>query len=418
MIDHIQSDHKKMPEESVSHLSRRIQKLDTSCNGEDCLLPQQSTHGKVITCLAAVAWGAKQPLVIEEIQVDPPQAMEVRIKITHTSLCHTDITFWNGGDENMQTFPRILGHEGAGIVESVGEGVTDVKVGDHVIPLFTGECGDCVFCKSKKTNLCDKFKIDLTRKVMRHDGKTRFSIKGLPIYHFMSTSTFSEYTVVDYACVAKINPEAPLDKACLFGCGIATGVGAVFNTADIQSGSTVAIFGLGTVGLAVAAGARMRGASKIIGIDTNSSKFFKAKALGVTECINPKDHEKPIQEVIAEKTEGGVDYSFECIGNTGVLYQAFLATREALGLTVLLGLDTSPRKISLHPLELFSGRRLVATIFGGVKGKTDLPGLIDKYMRKEFSVEEFITHELPFSEINQAFDLLLEGKCLRCVLHL
>lgn len=318
----------------------------------------------------------------------------------------------------MQTFPRILGHEGAGIVESVGEGVTDIKVGDHVIPLFTGECGDCVCCKSKKTNLCDKFKIDLTRKVMRNDGKTRFSIKGLPIYHFMSTSTFSEYTVVDYACVAKINPEAPLDKACLLGCGIATGIGAVFNTADIPSGSTVAIFGLGTVGLAVAEGARMRGASMIIGIDTNSSKFIKAKSLGVTECINPKDHEKPIQEVIAEKTQGGVDYSFECIGNTDVLYQAFLATREALGLTVLLGLDTSPRKISFHPLELFSGRRLVATIFGGVKGKTDLPGLVDMYMRKEFSVEEFITHELPFSEINQAFDLLLEGKCLRCVLHL
>lgn len=318
----------------------------------------------------------------------------------------------------MQAFPRILGHEGAGIVESTGEGVTDIKVGDHVIPLFTGECGDCVFCKSKKTNLCDKFKIDLTRKVMRNDGKTRFSIKGLPVYHFMSTSTFSEYTVVDYACVAKINPEAPLDKACLLGCGIATGVGAVFNTADIETGSTVAIFGLGTVGLAVAEGARMRGASKIIGIDTNPSKFIKAKALGVTECINPKDHEKPIQEVIAEKTQGGVDYSFECIGNTDVLYQAFLSTREALGLTVLLGLDTSPRKISFHPLELFSGRRLVATIFGGVKGKTDLPGLVDKYMCKEISVEEFITHELPFSEINQAFDLLLDGKCLRCVLHL
>lgn len=253
---------------------------------------------------------------------------------------------------------------------------------------------------------------------MRIDGKTRFSIREKPIYHLMSTSTFSEYTVVDYACVVKINPEAPLDQACLLGCGITTGVGAALYMANIEPESTVAIFGLGTVGLAVSQGARMRGASRIIGVDTNPSKFIKARALGVTDCINPKDHEQPIHEVITEMTDGGVYYSFECIGNTEVLYQAFWATSEPLGLTVLVGLDVSPRKISFHPIELFTGRRLVTTIFGGVKGKTQLPALVDKYMSKELRVEEYITHELPFSEINKAFDLLLEGKCLRCVLHL
>lgn len=404
-------------EESVRLLNDGIQKVGTGCIDEGCVQPVK-TAGKVISCRAAVAWGPKQPLVIEEVQVDPPQYMEVRIKITHTSPCHTDITVWMGADEIMEAFPCILGHEGAGIVESVGEGVTDIKEGDHVIPLFTGECGDCVCCKSNKTNLCKKFRIEVGRKVMRNDGKSRFSIMGKPVFHFMSTSTFSEYTVVDYACVAKINPEAPLNKACLLGCGVTTGVGAVLNTADIEPGSTVAIFGLGTVGLAVAEGARMRKASKIIGIDINASKFTKAKALGVTDCINPKEHEKPIQEIIAEMTDGGVDYSFECIGNTEVLYQAFWSTSEPLGLTVLVGMDASPRKISFHPFELFTGRRLVSTIFGGVKGKTQLPALVDKYMSKELRVEEYITHELPFSEINKAFDLLVEGKCLRCVLHL
>lgn len=404
-----------MGEESFSDLTQMVDTL--SFNGEGCLLSKK-TAGKVLTCRAAVAWGPKQPLVIEEIQVDPPKAMEVRIKITHTSLCQTDIALWHGEAERLQAFPRIFGHEGARIVESVGEGVTDIKEGDHVIPLFTGECEDCVCCKSNRTNKCEKFKIDATRNVMRNDGKARFSIRGKPIYHFMSTSTFSEYTVVDYACVVKINPEAPLDKACLLGCGITTGVGAALYIANIEPGSTVAIFGLGTVGFAVSEGARMRGASRIIGVDTNPSKFIKAKAFGVAECINPKDHEKPIHEVIREMTDGGVNYSFECIGNTDVLYEAFLATRESVGLTVLLGLDMSPRKISFHPFELFA-RRIVATTFGGVKGKSQLPYLVDTLiMKKEIRVEEFITHELPFSEINKAFELLLEGKSLRCVLHL
>eukprot|EP00253_Pinus_taeda_P006723 PITA_06723 len=331
--------------------------------------------GKVITCKAAVAWGPKQPFVIEEVQVDPPQAMEVRIRITQSSLCHTDITYWTISNEDA--FPRIFGHEGAGIVESVGEGVTDLQKGDHVIPLYNGECEDCVYCKSKKTNLC-----------------------------------------VDYACVLKINPEVPLDIACLLGCGLATGLGAVWNIADIEPGSTVAIFGLGTVGLAVAEGARIRQASRIIGIDTNPNKFPKAKILGVTDCINPKDYEMPIEEVIRDMSNGGVDYGFECIGNTDILYQCFLATNDVWGLTVMLGYDSSPRKLSLLPTELFMGRRIVASIFGGFKGKSQLPNLIEKCANKEVQVKEFITHELPLADINKSFDLLLEGKSLRCVLHL
>lgn len=389
--------------------------MDHHCNGEGNLLPT-NMDGKVITCKAAVAWGPKQPLVIEEVQVDPPQAMEVRIRITRTSLCHTDITYWMIPNEDL--YPRIFGHEGAGIVESVGEGVTDLQKGDHVIPLYNGECEDCVYCKSKKTNLCGEFRVNPHSTVMRKDGKSRFSIGGKPVHHFLSTSTFSEYTVVDHACVLKINPEVPLDIACLLGCGLATGIGAVWNTADIEPGSTVAIFGLGTVGLAAAEGARIRKASKIIGIDTNPNKFPKAKILGVTDCINPKDHEKPIHEVIRDMSNGGVDYSFECIGNTDILYQGFLSTHDAWGLTVLLGFDSTRRKLSLLPTELFMGRRVVASIFGGFKGKSQLPNLIGKCVNKEVQVKEFITHELPFTDINKSFDLLLEGKSLRCVLHL
>jgi len=387
---------------AMKHLNEQFQRMG-------------STAGKVITCTAAEAWGPKQPLVIEEVQVDPPNSMEVRIKITHTSLCHSDLTFWMLEDEKL--FPRIFGHEAAGIVESVGAGVTDLKEGDHVLPLFSGECGDCVYCKSKKTNLCGKFRVDAHRTVMRSNNKSRFSISGKPVYHFFS-STFSEYTVVDYACVVKINPKAPLEKVCLLACGIATGVGAAWNTANVESGSTVAIFGLGSVGLAVAEGARARGASRIIGVDTNPNKFPKALALGVTECINPKDQSKPIHEVIRDISDGGADYTFECVGHADIMYQAFLSAHDGWGLAVLVGIDASPRKMSLHPLEFFDGRRMDGSTFGGFKGKSELPDLVEKCMNKEIRVEEFITHELPFSDINKAFDLLVEGNCLRCVLHL
>ncbi|MCO5564667.1 hypothetical protein L7F22_018334 [Adiantum nelumboides] len=272
-----------------------------------------STEGQVIVCKAAVAWEALKPLTIEDVEVAPPQQGEVRIKITHTALCHTDSYTLDGKDPEG-LFPCILGHEAAGIVESVGEGVHEVKPGDHVIPCYQAECRECKFCKSGKTNLCGKVRSATGVGVMLADFKSRFSIKGKPIYHFMGTSTFSQYTVVHAVSVAKVVPEAPLEKICLLGCGIPTGLGAVWNTAKVERNSIVAIFGLGTVGLAVAEGAKAAGASRIIGIDIDPNKASLGKKFGVTEFINPKDHEKPIQEVIVSLTDGGVDYSFECVG--------------------------------------------------------------------------------------------------------
>lgn len=384
-------------------------------------ISSESTHtaGKSITCKAAVAWGPGQPLVIEDVQVDPPQKMEVRIKIVFTSICHTDLSAWKGENEAQRAYPRILGHEAAGIVESVGEGVEDIKKGDRVIPIFHGECGNCTCCRSQKTNLCQKFGVNPLKSVMVNDGKTRFSTKdGSPIFHFLNTSTFSEYTVVDSACVVKIDSEAPLDKMTLLSCGVSTGVGAAWNVANVQPGSSVAIFGLGAVGLAVAEGARVRGASKIIGVDINPTKFAKGKVVGITEFINPKDLEVLVHEKIVAMTEGGVDYSFECAGNLEVLREAFLSTHVGWGLTVLLGIHPSPMLLPLHPMELFDGRQIVGSIFGGFRGKTQLPDLAKQCMCGILNLDEFITHQLPFNKINEALQLLVDGKSLRCLLHL
>nr|KJB24123.1 hypothetical protein B456_004G129000 [Gossypium raimondii] len=305
------------------------------------------------------------------------------------------------------------------IVESVGEGVEDMKIGDHVIPFFQGECGTCICCRSQKTNLCQKFGVNPLKSVMVNDGKTRFStMDGNPIFHFLNTSTFSQYTVLDSACVVKIDTKAPLEKMSLLSCGVSTGVGAAWNVANLQPGSSVAIFGLGAVGLAVAEGARVRGASKIIGVDINPSKFFKGKAVGITEFINPKDLDVPVHEKIGAITVGGVDYSFECVGNLEVLREAFLSTHTGWGLTVLLGIHPSPMLLPLHPMELFNGRQIVGSIFGGFKGKTQLPKLAEQCMCGTLNLDEFITHELPFHNINEAFQLLIEGKSLRCLLHL
>ncbi|XP_021296144.1 alcohol dehydrogenase-like 4 [Herrania umbratica] len=377
------------------------------------------TTGKVITCKAAVAWGPGQPLVMEDVQVAPPQKMEVRVKILFTSICHTDLSAWKGENEAQRAYPRILGHEASGIVESVGEGVEDMKKGDHVIPIFQGQCGNCVCCRNEKTNLCQRFGVNPLKSVMVNDGKTRFSTKdGNPIFHFLNTSTFSEYTVLDSACVVKIDFEAPLEKMSLLSCGVSTGVGAAWNVANLQPGSTVAIFGLGAVGLAVAEGARARGASKIIGVDINPSKFAKGKAVGITEFINPKDLEVPVHERIGAMTDGGVDYSFECAGNLEVLREAFLSTHTGWGLTVLLGIHPSPMLLPLHPMELFNGRQIIGSIFGGFKGKTQLPMFAKQCMCGTLNLDEFITHELPFEKINEAFQLLVDGKSLRCLLHL
>ncbi|CAA3031834.1 alcohol dehydrogenase [Olea europaea subsp. europaea] len=281
-----------------------------------------NTAGLVIPCKAAVSWEAGKPLVIQQVEVAPPQAMEVRVKIKYTSLCRTDLYFWEAKGQTP-LFPRIFGHEAAGIIESVGEGVSDLQVGDHVLPVFTGECGDCAHCKSEESNMCDLLRINTDRGFMLSDGKSRFSINGNPINHFLGTSTFSEYTVVHSGCLAKVNPLAPLDKICVLSCGISTGLGATLNVAKPKKGSSVAIFGLGAVGLAAAEGARIAGASRIIGIDRNPSRFDEAKKFGVTEFVNPKEHNRPVQQVIAEMTNGGVDRSVECTGNINAMVSAF-----------------------------------------------------------------------------------------------
>ncbi|KAI3765970.1 hypothetical protein L2E82_16017 [Cichorium intybus] len=376
--------------------------------------------GKEITCTAAVAWGPGQPFSIQQIRVQPPQKMEVRIKIIYTSICHTDLSAWQGQNESQRVYPRIFGHEASGVVECVGEGVEDMKEGDHVLTIFNGECGECVYCKSETTNLCERFRVDPLRSVMRNDGKTRFLTQdGNPIYHFLNTSTFSEYTVMDWACVVKIDPQAPLNKMTLLSCCLSTGFGAVTNTANVHQGSTVAVFGLGAVGLAVIHGAKTRGASKIIGVDINADKRIKGQAMGMMEFINPRDLKMPVHQKIREITKGGVDFSFECAGNLDVLREAFLSTHDGWGLTVILGIHPTPRMLPLHPMELFDGRRITGSVFGGFKGKSQLPLFAHQCMHQErVKLEEFITHELPFNNIDEAFQLLVHGKSLRCLLHL
>ncbi|MGG6222903.1 S-(hydroxymethyl)glutathione dehydrogenase/class III alcohol dehydrogenase, partial [Aeromonas hydrophila] len=288
-----------------------------------------------IKCKAAIAWGPGQPLSIEEVDVMPPQAGEVRVRIVATGVCHTD-AFTLSGEDPEGVFPCILGHEGGGIVESVGEGVTSVKVGDHVIPLYTPECGECKFCKSGKTNLCQKIRATQGKGLMP-DGTTRFSKDGQPIYHYMGTSTFSEYTVLPEISIAKVDPAAPLEEVCLLGCGVTTGIGAVMNTAKVKEGESVAIFGLGGIGLSAVIGARLAKAGRIIAIDINESKFELARKLGATDCINPNDYDKPIQEVIVELTDGGVDFSFECIGNVKVMRAALECCHKGWGESVIIG---------------------------------------------------------------------------------
>ncbi|KAJ9675160.1 hypothetical protein PVL29_024206 [Vitis rotundifolia] len=375
------------------------------------------TAGQVIRCKAAVAWEAVKPLVIEEVEVAPPQATEVRLKILYTSLCHTDVYFWEAKGQTP-LFPRIFGHEAGGIVESVGEGVTDLKPGDHVLPIFTGECKDCAHCKSEESNLCNLLRINTDRGVMIHDGKSRFTIKGKPIYHFLGTSTFSEYTVVHVGCVAKINPLAPLDKVCILSCGISTGLGATLNVAKPTKGSTVAVFGLGAVGLAAAEGARIAGASRIIGVDLHSKRFEKAKNFGVTDFVNPKDHEKSVQEVIVEMTGGGVDRSLECTGNVNAMISAFECVHDGWGVAVIVGVPNKDDVFKTHPINLLNERTLKGTFFGNYKPRSDIPAVVEKYMNKELEVEKFITHSVPFSEINKAFEYMLNGEGLRCIIRM
>ena len=370
---------------------------------------------ETITCRAAVAWKAGEPLKIEEVQVAPPKAGEVRVKIVATGVCHTD-AFTLSGEDPEGIFPAILGHEGGGIVESVGEGVTSVAVGDHVIPLYTAECGKCKFCTSGKTNLCQAVRATQGKGLMP-DGTSRFSINGEPIFHYMGCSTFSEYTVLPEISLAKVNPTAPLEEVCLLGCGVTTGMGAVMNTAKVEEGATVAIFGLGGIGLSAIIGATMAKASRIIGIDINESKFDLAKQLGATDCINPKDFDQPIQDVIVEMTDGGVDYSFECIGNVNVMRSALECCHKGWGESVIIGVAGAGQEISTRPFQLVTGRVWRGSAFGGVKGRSELPDYVERYLAGEFKLSDFITHTMPLDEINDAFDLMHEGKSIRSVIH-
>ncbi|MGU5599494.1 S-(hydroxymethyl)glutathione dehydrogenase/class III alcohol dehydrogenase [Aeromonas caviae] len=368
-----------------------------------------------IKCKAAIAWGPGQPLSIEEVEVMPPQAGEVRVRIVATGVCHTD-AFTLSGEDPEGVFPCILGHEGGGIVESVGEGVTSVKVGDHVIPLYTPECGECKFCKSGKTNLCQKIRATQGKGLMP-DGTTRFSKDGQPIYHYMGTSTFSEYTVLPEISIAKVDPAAPLEEVCLLGCGVTTGIGAVMNTAKVKEGESVAIFGLGGIGLSAIIGARLAKAGRIIAIDINESKFELARKLGATDCINPNTFDKPIQEVIVEMTDGGVDFSFECIGNVKVMRAALECCHKGWGESVIIDVAGAGQEISTRPFQLVTGRVWRGSAFGGVRGRSELPSYVQRYMQGEFKLDDFITHTMPLEQINEAFDLMHEGKSIRTVIH-
>lgn len=365
---------------------------------------------------AAVAWEAGKPLTIEEVDVAGPKKGEVLVRIVATGVCHTD-AFTLSGKDPEGLFPVILGHEGGGIVQEIGEGVTSVKPGDHVIPLYTPECGECEYCRSGKTNLCQAIRVTQGKGLMP-DGTSRFSINGKPILHYMGTSTFSEYTVVPEIALAKINKDAPLDKVCLLGCGITTGIGAVFNTAKVEPGSTVAVFGMGGIGLSVVQGAVMAKASRIICVDLNPDKFEMAKALGATDFVNPKDYgDTPIQQVIVDMTDGGVDYSFECIGNVHVMRSALECCHKGWGESTIIGVAGAGQEISTRPFQLVTGRVWRGSAFGGVKGRSQLPGYVERYMKGEIKIDEMITEVMPLEDINRAFELLHEGKVVRSVIR-
>ncbi|MDR3437832.1 MAG: S-(hydroxymethyl)glutathione dehydrogenase/class III alcohol dehydrogenase [Telmatospirillum sp.] len=364
---------------------------------------------------AAVAWEANRPLEIEEVEVAPPRQGEVLLRVVATGVCHTDAYTLSGKDPEG-IFPAILGHEGGAVVMEVGPGVTSVQAGDHVIPLYTPECGKCKFCLSGKTNLCQAIRATQGKGLMP-DGTTRFSCKGKPVFHYMGTSTFSEYTVLPEISVARISKEAPLEKVCLLGCGVTTGMGAVLNTAKVEPGSTVAIFGLGGIGLSAVIGAVMAKASRIIGIDINRSKFEIARQLGATDCIDPKDYDRPIQEILIEMTDGGVDYSFECIGNVRVMRQALECCHKGWGESVIIGVAGAGEEIQTRPFQLVTGRVWRGSAFGGVRGRSELPGYVERYMRGDFELDTFITHTMGLAEINTAFDLMHDGKSIRSVIH-
>ncbi|GBC06513.1 hypothetical protein RclHR1_00690003 [Rhizophagus clarus] len=372
-----------------------------------------STAGQVIKCKAAVAWSPTQPLSIEEVEVAPPKKGEVRVKILSTGVCHTDAFTLSGKDSENGWFPLILGHEGGGIVESVGEGVTSLQPGDHVIPLYVPECGHCKLCKSGRTNLCTTV---LQGTGLMPDGTTRFTCKGKKLNHYMGCSTFSQYTVALETSLAKINPKAPLDKFCLLGCCITTGFGAAIKTANVRPESTVAVFGCGGVGLSVIQGAANCKASRIIAVDKNPKKFEYAKKLGATDFVNPDDYDKPIQQILVEMTDGGLDYTFECIGNPKVMRAALESCHRGWGESIVIGVVGE--EINTTPLQLVHGRVWKGSAFGGIKGRSELPNLVEDFLEKKMEIDMYITHRYKLKDINKAFDVMHEGESIRAVINL
>jgi S-(hydroxymethyl)glutathione dehydrogenase / alcohol dehydrogenase len=361
---------------------------------------------------AAVAWKAGQPLTIEELELAGPRAGEVLIEIKATGICHTDYYTLSGADPEG-LFPAVLGHEGAGIVVDVGAGVGSLRAGDHVIPLYTPECRQCKFCLSRKTNLCQQIRTTQGKGLMP-DGTSRFSLGGKPILHYMGTSTFSNYIVAPEIAVAKIRSDAPFDKVCYIGCGVTTGVGAVIYTAKVEAGANVVVFGLGGIGLNVIQGARMVGADKIIGVDLNPAREAMARKFGMTHFLNPKGHPN-IVDAIVQLTDGGADYSFECIGNTTTMRQALECCHKGWGQSIIIGVADAGAEISTRPFQLVTGRQWKGSAFGGARGRTDVPKIVDWYMEGKINIDDLITHTLKLEDINQGFELMKAGESIRSV---
>ena len=363
---------------------------------------------------AAIAWESGRPLEVDLVDLEGPKAGEVLIRNVATGVCHTD-AFTLSGDDPEGIFPSILGHEGGAVVEEIGSGVNSVKVGDHVIPLYVPECGECRFCKSGKTNLCQSIRLTQGKGLLP-DGTSRFSHKGKTLFHYMGTSTFSEYSVLPEISLAKINSAAPLEKVCLLGCGITTGIGAVLNTAKVEAGATVAVFGMGGVGLGAIQGAVLAKAERIIAVDINEGKEEFARQLGATDFVNPKNFDKPIQEVLVDLTDGGVDYSFECVGNVNLMRSALECCHKGWGESIIIGVAGAGQEITTRPFQLVTGRVWRGSAFGGVKGRSQLPGYVEMYMKGDVKVDEFVTYTMSLDDINRAFDLMHEGKSIRSVI--
>ncbi|HEX6412018.1 MAG TPA: S-(hydroxymethyl)glutathione dehydrogenase/class III alcohol dehydrogenase [Burkholderiales bacterium] len=360
---------------------------------------------------AAVAWGAGKPLSIEEVELAGPKAGEVLVEIKATGVCHTD-EFTRSGADPEGLFPAILGHEGAGVVVEVGPGVTTLKKGDHVIPLYTPECRQCKSCLSRKTNLCTAIRATQGKGLMP-DGTSRFSLNGKPVFHYMGCSTFANFTVLPEIALAKIREDAPFDKVCYIGCGVTTGIGAVINTAKVEAGANVVVFGLGGIGLNVVQGARMVGANMIVGVDLNPQREALARKFGLTHFINPKA--KDVVAEIVELTGGGADYSFECIGNVDVMRQALECCHRGWGVSVIIGVAGAGQEIRTRPFQLVTGRVWKGTAFGGARGRSDVPKIVDWYMERKINIDDLITHKLPLERINDAFDLMHKGESIRSV---